>query len=495
MAGSPVVPQMDPQAMARMGFNNPFAPPEPPPPSPSLGFQTWASDPRNAHKVQPSMTAANAPLQPNAGQQPSAAANPPQRTSPLMPPQIPGQQQLTNDQTELQRLQQNGAGLNQIKNPLLRGLAKVGDIAAPFLVGRGAAAIPGTSAHNAYLQDRQAGRVQMDQEGMQTQLKQLLDQANLTRTGAETEHLQQETANLQNPEDKPDKFIVQSTDQGLIRINQSTGEATPITDPTGRPYGKTDKPGTVHETMSGMVMVSPDGKATPIMDPKTGKQLQGNLQKPPVINMPKQMVLVPQPDGSSKAMEVTPGSVVPAGATTIGANGKAGEKINADEQKRADMARNINENIDQLDEILTRRPDLFGPVAGRITGFKNAMGSDDPDVGKLMTIRHNLGMVGQSVHGMRSAQGVESQANALVNSFHNSPEATRAALQSMKQSAATFLNDESNRVGKVAGNPPAGNALTPPARAGIQALTDGGVTYHIPANMVAAFKKDHPNAR
>ncbi len=33
------------------------------------------------------------------------------------------------------------------------------------------------------------------------------------------------------------------------------------------------------------------------------------------------------------------------------------------------------------------------------------------------------------------------------------------------------------------------------ANQGPQALTDGGVTYHIPQDQVAAFKKDHPNAR
>jgi hypothetical protein len=38
----------------------------PPPPSPALGFQVWASSPENAHKVQPSMVAPDAPLQPNA---------------------------------------------------------------------------------------------------------------------------------------------------------------------------------------------------------------------------------------------------------------------------------------------------------------------------------------------------------------------------------------------------------------------------------------------
>lgn len=490
--GSPLQPNAPPSG--GMFDNSQFSalnPPGQPPANsqpPSTGGPTQPPITPTVAQPSASATAPQAAAPPQAASQPQPAARsnlmPPQAAAspnPMTPPgyQAPGsalmppgyqaaQAKLGTDSAELQRLQKTGSGASQVKNPWLKGLGMVGDFAAGALLGKGAAAIPGTTAHNQWLQQQAAGRVGQDQSAMTFTQKQAQEQAQLANTQANTANTASEMNARDNPPEKADEWEVQPTDQGLLRINKSTGEAKLLTDPTGKPYGKADKPGTVHETMSGLVMVGPDGVAKPVMDPKTGKQLQGNLQKPPVVNVtpPKQMVLVPQPDGSSKAIEVTPGVTVPAGATTVGANGKAGEKINADEQKRADMGRNINENIDQLDEILTRRPDLFGPIAGRMTGLKNAMGSDDPDVAKLMTIRHNLGMVGQSVHGMRSASGVESQANALVNSFHNSPEATRAALQSMRQSAQTFLTDESNRVSKTPNAAPAGNPMTPPAAGG-----------------------------
>lgn len=62
-----LVPPNMPQASL-----NPLTPPPLPPNSPSLGFQFWASDPQNNHKVVPSMTEPDAPLQPG-----MAAANPP----------------------------------------------------------------------------------------------------------------------------------------------------------------------------------------------------------------------------------------------------------------------------------------------------------------------------------------------------------------------------------------------------------------------------------
>lgn len=71
----------------------------PPPPSPSLGFQAWASDPQNSMKVQHSMVAPDAPLQPNAGnamtppaQAPMASVMPPQQQAPPNAMIPPGQQ-------------------------------------------------------------------------------------------------------------------------------------------------------------------------------------------------------------------------------------------------------------------------------------------------------------------------------------------------------------------------------------------------------------------
>lgn len=221
------IPQMDPAIMAKMGMQNPFMPPQPPPPtSATMGFQPYASDPQNQHKIAPFMSQPDQPLHPNqpgqmailnppkpapmASTQPptfasvrAAAANPaapepappdlnapvnlPQ-TSPVIQTKAPKVtfDQLGHDQDVLRQYQTEGAGLNKINNPFLRGLAKVGDIAAPFLVGGGAMAIPGTTAHNLWLQDRQAGRIQSDQDALNNLLAQQKTQADIGHTQAET---------------------------------------------------------------------------------------------------------------------------------------------------------------------------------------------------------------------------------------------------------------------------------------------------------------------
>lgn len=117
----------------------------------------------------------------------------------------------------------------------------------------------------------------------------------------------------------------------------------------------------------------------------------------------------------------------------------------ADEQRRADLARNMNENLDQLEEIANRRPDLFGPVAGRMTQAANVIGTSDPDKAKLKAIREYLGMASVGAHAMRNAQHVGTAADAVMNGFTNSPAAMKAAIGEARKSTGTFLADEQRR--------------------------------------------------
>lgn len=188
-------------------------------------------------------------------------------------------------------------------------------------------------------------------------------------------------------------------------------------------------------------------------------------------NPPRTMVAVPQPDGSSKVMEVTPGSTIPKGAMTVSQEGGLAKpgKPTADEQRRSDLAENLTENLDKLDEIATRRPDLFGPLHGRITALKGIIGSDDPDIGTLETIKHQIGMAQISAHGMRSAQGIEGASQSIMNSFKNGPEAVKASTKAARDSVKTFTQDVERA------KSPGGQAAPdtqPPAPGGLQIQRD-----------------------
>jgi hypothetical protein len=84
-------------------------------------------------------------------------------SSPLRPPSPTMQRTMAdtdNAQKEYERLINTGSGIDQIKRPFLRGLARAGDIAGSALFPGVMMGIPGTDLHHRELVDIQAGRVQ-----------------------------------------------------------------------------------------------------------------------------------------------------------------------------------------------------------------------------------------------------------------------------------------------------------------------------------------------
>ena len=127
------------------------------------------------------------------------------------------------------------------------------------------------------------------------------------------------------------------------------------------------------------------------------------------------------------------------------------EQPSNDEQRRADLGRNMLENINELEGLAKARPDLFGPAAGRWTQLKNAIGTSDPAIARLFAIKEYLGMASVGAHSMRNAQHVGTAADAVMNSFHNSPTAMLAAAEQAKKSVQTFLNDEKRNKNRALG--------------------------------------------
>lgn len=141
-----------------------------------------------------------------------------------------------------------------------------------------------------------------------------------------------------------------------------------------------------------------------------------------------------------------------------------GKPPTADEQRRADLAKNMNENLDAYEEIVKRRGDLFGPVAGRLTGMKESVGTDDPDVAALKILEEQMGMAMVGAHAMRNAQHVSAAANAVVNGRKNQPGAVLNSIKQARNSLQTFINDAEPKQGggvvNVVGGNNGGNVVT-----------------------------------
>jgi hypothetical protein len=146
--------------------------------------------------------------------------------------------QTQTDTSERNRLLNSGDGISQIKNPLLRGVARTADIAAsvlsPFtfgLTGGLARALPGTMEHHDMLVRQQTNKLAQDQAID----KETAQTANETAT---TAHTVAATNALENPRDK---FTPIQTDSGFAAFDPSTGRAAPVVDAAGNQVGTPEK--------------------------------------------------------------------------------------------------------------------------------------------------------------------------------------------------------------------------------------------------------------
>lgn len=113
-------------------------------------------------------------------------------------------------------------------------------------------------------------------------------------------------------------------------------------------------------------------------------------------------------------------------------------KPTAAEDNRADLSDNMKHNIAAYRDIVKRRPELFGKVGGRVTGLKEIIGSNDPDVGQLKMLEDQFAMASQGAHGMRNGHLVQGIGSAISNARKNGPDAVNAALDAAEASADTF---------------------------------------------------------
>lgn len=117
-------------------------------------------------------------------------------------------------------------------------------------------------------------------------------------------------------------------------------------------------------------------------------------------------------------------------------------KPTADEDRRADLVEAMVGYADAVSDIAKRRPELFGPGAGRFTQLRNLVGTSDPDVAALKMYREQLGITQMGAHSLRSAQSIAPIADAMVNSFNNDPQVVISTMESAKKGVQPLLSPQ-----------------------------------------------------
>jgi len=117
--------------------------------------------------------------------------------SPLVTQAPPTQTQ--TDQTERNRLINTGSGVDQISNPLLRGIAKTADIVGSVFAPNLAQFIPGTTLHHQLLMNQATNNVEKDQAEDEADTHQQDQQAQVTQRQALAEQEQAKAFALTHP--------------------------------------------------------------------------------------------------------------------------------------------------------------------------------------------------------------------------------------------------------------------------------------------------------
>lgn len=319
---------------------------------------------------------------------------------------------------------------------ILHGLATAGNIAGDVVAPNIMAHIPGTQMYK----DIQHSNLEKELEKTGEAASKQSDQ------DVKNEHTQAETDALENPKAKEGLTPEETTIHDLMTGDNGQPRVNPD---TKKPYSYLEAYQAMNQAKQD---TKPPEKQTDFeqyyKDYITDNHLPDSAHNRMLARQEyaragqapqhEQRQMIVTPDGT--VVEVKPGMKVPQGSKTLTGD-LAGAKPNAEELKRSEMAENMGENLDKLEDIVKRRPDLFGPLAGRMTQGRMLVGSNDPDIGALNTIKDQIGMAQQSAHSMRSAQHVEAAANSILNGFKNGPDAINTSIKTARDSLKTFTKD------------------------------------------------------
>lgn len=157
--------------------------------------------------------------------------------------------------------------------------------------------------------------------------------------------------------------------------------------------------------------------------------------------------------------QALPGAVLTESGQPVGSAFQSNVRPTSTEIGRADLATSALEQIGDMNSILKKRRDLFGPAGGRTTEFTQWLGSQDPEAQRFTAAvttaaDHLMGVFG----GRSSATG--QRIEKAMGEFKTNPDATLAALDQFSRAAEKIQQRGTRHV--VGGVPGTGAAPVKP---------------------------------
>lgn len=116
---------------------------------------------------------------------------------------------------------------------------------------------------------------------------------------------------------------------------------------------------------------------------------------------------------------------------------KISKPLNSEEIKRMDLANNAVKNIERMQDIVKKRPDLFGASGWGHNKFEYAFAGGDPDALDFQAASKLAGLPLVGIHGVRGKYAIEDIDN-MTGDFWLSPDSMNGVLGELHRSAGEF---------------------------------------------------------
>lgn len=122
-----------------------------------------------------------------------------------------------------------------------------------------------------------------------------------------------------------------------------------------------------------------------------------------------------------------------------GQGGKLAIPLSGDEIKRMDLATNAIHNIEKMQSILDKRPDMFGPSGWMGTKFEQAVSGGDPDAVDFLAAKTLANLPAVGIHGVRGKWALQ-DLDKLDGNLYLNADSMRNVLSDVHDSAKQFQN-------------------------------------------------------
>lgn len=393
------------------------------------------------------------------------------------PPKVEygGRGSIAGDKAELARLKTSGPGDQQIyskithsdfgqNHPLAskiiggisQGAATIGDIGLSTVAPSLAINTPGTELHHRMLENRATRAVASDESNAQKEAETANQQAETGLHEAQTEAAKLITISPEQAQAMGSPELAgQQVTQGVF---QHMNTASKSSEQKLRAQGyKIDENGAVvpmgRDELSAPQQAEFDRKAAQSeladataelrrtqADPNSAAH-QLALQR---IQIASQRLALSNKTynarylGTDAEGHALPGAMLTEDGTPVGSTFSQNVRPTGQERNKGDMAASADRQIDDMLSIIQKRPDIFGPAAGRKTDFTVWLGSQDPDAQRFRAARTIAGDHLAGTFGGRSEAALDALDKA-IGQFKDNPAAVTSGLEQLKEANHLFL--------------------------------------------------------